>query len=430
MKIKKVISASAILLSSAMLMSACGNKATQSVGQQQARNANQQKTVKLDFWHGDLAQSQGIITMPVVINNAGTNDTVISSQNFTLTIDGHKFKTFQVEGEPSDFHDNLQANGTWSNLISFYLGTNLTKKQLKKVQLEYDADNGSVVHSQFLSSSDAPAKVQSVTKSGTSLADYYAKATDYIKQAKNSIKSGNKPNSLTSQFQDGKYDQFRFWVLGSSKYPDVAIFKAINNTNTDLYLPLANIQFEDKDKNDIQVHPTYRSYTILIPHGKSIDLGIPLESNLKASETPYQVQFRSSNGGNNAAFTSTSGSFNPAEFVFNNSADFAKAFMITPDQYPKQSISWKNSKIEHNSLTVDVKLYDYFYINSDKSKYALVGLNNDGTVGDTEKALSVDPTKITGTGSSMTFKFDDLSVIKTYKKIALQYNGKNLFRIK
>lgn len=429
MKLKKLIGTSAVLLSSLTLLTACGNKATQSIGQQQARNTNTQKAVQLDMWYGDMAQSQGIITMPVVINNAGTNNTVISSQNFTLVIDGHKFKTFQVEGEPSDFHTNLQSSGTWSNLISFYLGTDLTKKQLKQVRLEYDADNGTVVKSKYLSSSDAPSKLQQISKTGTDVADYYSRVADYIKQSKNNLKNGNKPNSLSSQFQDGKYDQFKFWVLGSSKYSDVAIFKAINDTNTDMYLPLADIQLEDKDKNDIQVHPTYRSYIISIPHGKSITLGIPLETSLKASEVPYQVQLRSANGGN-TAFTSTKGTFYPAAVVFNDSSDFSKAFMITPDQYPKESIAWRKPNIKKNTLSVDVRLYDYFYIDSDKSKYSLVGLNNDGTIGDKEKPLEVTPTKITGAGDTMKFKFDDLSVIKTYRKIALQYNGKTLFRIK
>lgn len=429
MKVKKLIGTFVVLLSSLALLTACGNKATQSVGQQQARNTSTQKAVQLDMWHGDMAQSQGIITMPVVINNAGTNNTVISSQNFTLVIEGHKFKTFQVEGEPADFHTNLQSTGTWSNLISFYLGTELNKKQLKQVRLEYDADNGSVVKSKYLSSSDAPSKLQSISKTGTDLANYYSQIAEYIKQSKTNLKAGNKPNSLSSQFQDSKYDQFRFWVLGSSKFPNVAIFKAINNTNTDMYLPLADIQLEDKDKNDIQVHPTYRSYIISIPHGKTITLGIPLETDLKGSETPYQVQLRSANG-STTAFTSTKGTFYPATVVFNDSSDFSKAFMITPDQYPKENIAWKNPQIKKNTLSVDVKLYDYFYINSDKSKYLLVGLNNDGTIGDKEKPLDISPTKITGTGGMMKLKFDDLSVIKTYKRIALQYNGKTLFKIK
>ena len=60
----------------------------------------------------------------------------------------------------------------------------------------------------------------------------------------------------------------------------------------------------------------------------------------------------------------------------------------------------------------------------------MVGLNNDGTVGDSEKPDSVSPTKITGSGGEITFKFDDLTVLKSYKKIVLRYNDQTLFKIK
>src|SRR5699024_1343876 len=149
-------------------------------------------------------------SMPVVVNNAGTDSTVISSQNFTLIIDGHKFKAFQVPDEPSDFHQDLGTTQSWQNVISFYIGTKLSNSMLKKAQLTYQADNGSTVKAQFLSSSNAQSKLQNVTYSGyTSVPDYYAKSKQYIDNAKETVKTGGSANSLKDGLGDAKYDRFR-----------------------------------------------------------------------------------------------------------------------------------------------------------------------------------------------------------------------------
>ena len=423
----KIFSAAVVLLTSASLLTACGNKVTTSVGQQKVQNNNQPKNVQLNFNYGDIAQSEGLLTVPVFINNAGTNSTVISSQNFTLIIDGHKFKPFQIEGEPGDFHDDLGASNSWQNTLSFYLGTDLTRKQLKQAYFEYEADNGSKIRGKYLNSSDAQAKMQNVTFKATTLGNYYSSSEAYIEQAKEELKNSGSVNSLKSQFRDNKYDRFRLWFVGSSKYPDIILIKAINNTNTDLVFPFSSFQLKDKDKNDIRVHPSYRNYAVQIPHGKSINIGIPMETKLSAKEAPYTVMFR---GDNDSTFTSTAKTFNPAEAVFNDSKDLDKAFATEPDQYPKRDIKWLSPKLGKKDLTVTVKLFDYFYIEADKDKYRLVGLNNDGTVGESVKPLKVTPEKVTKSGTKMQFDFDDLTVVKTYKKIALQYNKKTLFKIK
>lgn len=427
-KIKKTILLSVIAVCSTTFLTACGNRATTPVAQQQARRSSQQKSVQLGLYVGDIAQSENVLSMPVVVNNAGTDSTVISSQNFTLIIDGHKFKAFQVPDEPSDFHQDLGTTQSWQNVISFYIGTKLSNSMLKKAQLTYQADNGSTVKAQFLSSSNAQSKLQNVTYSGyTSVPDYYAKSKQYIDNAKETVKTGGSANSLKDGLGDAKYDRFRMWGVASSKFSDLIIIKAINNTNTDLLLPLKDFELQDKDKNDIQVHPTYRSYNVLIPHGKAVNVVIPMEASLKHSETPYKFLFRATSS---SSYQSSADTFHPAEFVFNDAKDYSSALATTPEQYPKDSIKWSQIKLTKDTLKAKVTLYDYYFINSDASKYRLVGLNNDGTVGDSEKPDSVSPTKITGSGGEITFKFDDLTVLKSYKKIVLRYNDQTIFKIK
>ena len=417
------------MVTASLALTGCSNKATMPSAQQSQQNKqNQQQNIQLGVFMGDVAQDQHMLTIPVIINNTGTNKTVISSQNFTLKIDGHKFKPFQVPGETSDFHDDLASNGCWQNTVSFYVGTKVPNKLLRTAKLTYLNDSGKQVNAQYIKSTDAPKQMQNADFSSyTSVPDYYSNVADYITQSIQERKNGSPARSLKDQFRDSKYDKFRLWGTASSKYPDLMILKMLNNTNTDMYLPLANIELRDIDRNEIRVHPTYRNYSILIPHGKTVNVTIPMESDLKESESPYQLLFRSTN---NSSFTTTNDTFNPAEFAFNDSNDLANSLEIEPDQYPKEGIKWKNPKLVKDKLTVDVKLYDYFYINSDLSKYRIVGLNNDGTVGDSEKPLKVTPLKITGTGSSMKFEFDDLSVIRSYKKIVLQYNKHNLFKVK
>lgn len=428
-KHKNVLKFSLFLLTASLALTGCSNKATMPSAQQKQQNRqNQQQNVQLGVYMGDVAQDQNMLTIPVIINNTGTNKTVISSQNFTLKIDGHKFKPLQVPGETSDFHDDLASNGCWQNTVSFYVGTKLSNKLLQSVELTYLGDNGKQIKAEYIKSEEAPKQMQNANFSSyTSVPDYYSNVADYITQSIQERKNGSPARSLKDQFKDSRYDKFRLWGTASSKYPDLMILKMRNDTNTDMYLPLSDIELRDSDKNEIRVHPTYRNYSIMIPHGKTVNATVPMESDLKRDESPFQLLFRSAN---NSSFKTSNDTFNPAEFIFNDSKDLSDALQVEPDQYPKDSIKWKNPELSKNTVTVDAKLYDYFYIKSDLSKYRIVGLNNDGTVGDSEKPLKVTPLKITGTGSEMKFEFDDLSVIRSYKRIALQYNKKDLFKIK
>lgn len=427
-KNKKVRIAVAIVSSFLLLTGCRRNKATlRSQESQMQGQSNQTQNIDLKLSYGGVCQTENLITVPVLINNVGKNSTVISSRNFSLIIDGHKLKPFQANGEPSDFHNDLAANASWQNTMSFYAGTKVANKFLNSAYVEYKADNGKTVKGKLITNAQAQEEIQKMTFNATSLGDYFAKSADYITASKESIKTGNAPSSLKNQFQDSKYDQLRVWMLNSTKYSDIVLIKVLNMTNTDMVLPFGDFQLEDKDKNDIQPHPDYRPYTALIPHGKAITLGIPMETKLRKSEQPYQVMFRPSHVG---AFVNTKKTFNEAEFALNDSKDLSTAFKTTPDEYPEGGVKWEKVKFGKKELEIKVTLYDYFYIHANKEKYALVGLNNNGTVGDSATPLSVTPTTISGKGSLVKLTFDDLSVIKSYKKIALKYNDTNLIRIK
>lgn len=425
----KLLSTLTMFGSMVLLLTACGgSNATTPVAQQKVNTNEKLKSISLDFYMGDIAQAEGVLSIPVILTNSGTDRTVISSQNFFLKIENHTFKSLQVPNEPSDFHYALGSNQTWGNTISFYIGTELLNKDLKKVSLVYRNDNGIYVKAKFIDSANAQQKTQNINNSQyLSVGDYYLNAKNYIKQTKDIVKSGGNANSLMSQFQDSKFDQFRLWIVVSSKFPEYIIIKAINNTNSNLIFSFSDIELRDKNKNDFLVHPTYRDYNALISHGKAINIIVPMESKLKAKNKPYQIYLRSSEDNE---FNSTQNSFNPAEFSYNNSKDFSSVLSTTPDQYPKSGIKWLLPKLDKNSLKIRVKLYDYFYVTYTKSRFELVGLNNDGTVGENVKPYKVTPTKITNTGSDVEFKFSDLTVVKTYKKIALRYNNKTLCTIK
>jgi len=156
-KHKNVLKFSLFLLTASLALTGCSNKATMPSAQQKQQNRqNQQQNVQLGVYMGDVAQDQNMLTIPVIINNTGTNKTVISSQNFTLKIDGHKFKSLQVPGETSDFHDDLASNGCWQNTVSFYVGTKLSNKLLQSVELTYLGDNGKQIKAEYIKSEEAP----------------------------------------------------------------------------------------------------------------------------------------------------------------------------------------------------------------------------------------------------------------------------------
>lgn len=244
----KLLSTLTMFGSMVLFLTACGgSNATTPVAQQKVNTNEKLKSISLDFYMGDIAQAEGVLSIPVILTNSGTDRTVISSQNFFLKIENHTFKSLQVPNEPSDFHYALGSNQTWGNTISFYIGTELLNKDLKKVSLVYRNDNGIYVKAKFIDSANAQQKTQNINNSQyLSVGDYYLNAKNYIKQTKDIVKSGGNANSLMSQFQDSKFDQFRLWIVVSSKFPEYIIIKAINNTNSNLIFLFQISNFEIK----------------------------------------------------------------------------------------------------------------------------------------------------------------------------------------
>ena len=133
-----------VLFLATVLFSGCANNKMPDLTNKNNSKVDQDKqpTVAIALARGKILQSSGLITIPVVLKNIGSNSTVISSKNFTLEVQGHKFNTFNASGEASDYHQDFDSNRIWNNTLSFYLGTTLTPKQLQHVKLFYQMDNG------------------------------------------------------------------------------------------------------------------------------------------------------------------------------------------------------------------------------------------------------------------------------------------------
>ncbi|MCT7871400.1 MAG: hypothetical protein N4Q18_10445, partial [Lactobacillus crispatus] len=86
MKLKKKIITSLILLFSPLFLSACASQ--QTAPDVSGTDEQKQPTVDVSLRQGQLSQSAGLITMPVLLRNTGTNSTVVSSRNFALHIQG------------------------------------------------------------------------------------------------------------------------------------------------------------------------------------------------------------------------------------------------------------------------------------------------------------------------------------------------------
>lgn len=166
----------------------CGNnRATQATKQsrqeQATHSSSQQKTVDIQVMHGQYSQAAGLVTIPFVIKNAGTNSTVIDSNKFLLKLDGYKIHPYQIEDEPSDFHQDCASNNIWQNTISFNIGTTLPQSELKKAKLYYINDNGKCIEAKKITQNISQTKTQSdINGNPITLGDYYAKVSDYLKQ--------------------------------------------------------------------------------------------------------------------------------------------------------------------------------------------------------------------------------------------------------
>ena len=405
------------------------SSATQSTQQSSASSssssssATEQPTVNL--YYGLCEQAQGVLSIPVGIINNLNDDLDLSSRNFVLKAYGHSFKPFQIDGEASDFHETVSSGSTYKNVLSFYLGTTLTDKELKRhVSLYYD-NNGKMIKADQITQ-----EVQSSldTPSGyTDLAQYYNDTVAYNKELKKNATAGDSSSSIEDQFGDSDYDKLYFWVIGSKYNSNKVYAKIVNKTNTDFYLDAASeMELVTPTGNEIHVDPDYQSNVILIPHGKTVNTVIPLEAKISKADSPYTVQFRTST---DSSFFSTNSAFHPVEAVVSDSKTLENAFTLSPDQYPSNSIEWKNAKISGNTLSIGVSLKDYFVISAKAEKFKLVGLNKDGTVGDSETPLAISSKDISGS-STIKMKFDDLGALKTYSHIVLKYGNTKLTTIR
>ena len=395
-------------------------------GQQQ-----QKKTVAMELARGKITQSAGIMTIPIVLKNTGTNSTVINSQNFTLKIQGYKFKPMKIPGEASDYHLDFDQGNVFNNTISFYLGKKLTSSQLKYVQLYYKLDNGKEVKATQLTNSTSQNELQaSYNQKSTDIGTYYKNIKDYTQQVKKAEKTGEQPASLNNTFQDSNYDRFKMWCVVPNKDSSNVIIKVLNQTNTDIEIPFDDIELSDKENDETRISPSYRNYTLLIPHGKYAMVTVPLESKVSKAGEPFTVKVRT----NNADFFSTSDAIYPIETVFSeNGSDISKLFSLTPDEYIKSQISWSNPKldIDGNTLDVTVQVKDYFALRFKPKRFTLIGYNDDGTIGDKEISIHASPTSVsTSDPTKITIRFKDLSLLRQYTHIELKYKNRSLLKVK
>lgn len=414
----KVLSAMAFV---SLFLVGCSKSTTPQVGSSQSSSSS--SSVQVDdvtLKYTTFTQAQGVISIPIVLTNNSSSTLDLSSENLTLTVFGHKLKPFQISGEASDFHSTLNAGSSYKNIISFYLGTTLTKEDLKHISLTYKMNNGKTTTATKLTAED---NVNATQANYTELSDYYSNTIAYNEDLAKSENDGTSSTNIEEKFNDADYDKLYFWVIGS-KYNSKQIYlKIVNKTSTDFYLDFSTIELVNSNGNEIHIDPNYQSNVLLIPHGKSVNVIVPLESAISNSEVPYTVEFRTDT---NSSFFNTKKAFNPVEFVFSNSKLLKDVFTVSPVNYPENGISWKKPSFSKNTLSVGVSLNDYFVIHAEASKFKLVGLNKDGSVGDSETPESMSPSDITSSGT-IKLNFDNLEAIKTYKKFALKYEDKTFF---
>lgn len=433
MKFNKKIIASFILLSAPMLLSACASQeATPDVS---GSDEHQRPTVDVSLRQGQLSQSAGLITMPVLLRNTGTNSTVVSSRNFALHIQGHTFKPFSVPNTSADFHEQLDSGSTFNDSLSFYLGTNLTKKQLRLVHLTYTMDNGKTRKAATMNASFDQEKTKSaLTTNMKQVGDYYTDIKQYMQQVHNAKQQGEDIPSLKDQFQDSDYDKFRMWVLINKKDPQNIILQAYNQTNTDIAIPFSDIELVNKTGDELQVDPAYRNYYLCLPHGKFEIITVPLEGKPSMTQAPFTMRLKQSDdSGTSSNFFSTKNSYYPIESVITDAKDISTAFSLTPNQYAKGSINWSKPVLNFKDRTFKctVDLNDIFALRSERTKYSLVGIDKDGTDGDIEIPKDVEPTKVSSDSpTQINMKFGSLKVLKTYKNIELRYDNKKIMEVK
>lgn len=418
-----------VLFLATVLLSGCANNKMPDLSNKNSSSKvdqDKQPTVAIALARGKILQSSGLITIPVVLKNIGSNSTVISSKNFTLEVQGHKFNTFNAPGEASDYHQDFDSNRIWNNTLSFYLGTTLTPKQLQHVKLFYQMDNGKEIQAKVLTTSTNQNNIRSnLNNHMKSIGTYYSDITSFVKKNKE-----GEDISLKDSFSDPDYDKFKTWIVVPKKDPHNIIIKVLNQSNTDISISFNNIELVDRNNVETRVAPSYRNYFLIIPHGKYAMASVPMESKLDVSRKPFSTKVRADDND----FFSTQDAIYPIETVISsNGKDINSLFSLTPKEYKKCNISWSKPVLdfENNKLSVTVELKDYFALHAKAKAFSLVGVNKDKTIGDKEYCCKLSPAKITKSDpTDMILSFKDLSLLKTYSNIELRYKNSKIMQIK
>ena len=122
MKVRKILLL-CLVLSLVVILSGCGKQkvttANQHNKQEQSDSSSSRPTLSLEFVHGEYQQAAGLISVPIVFENTGSNRTLIDSNNFTLIVNGKKYHPYQENNEASDFHIDFSNNNVYQNTVTF-----------------------------------------------------------------------------------------------------------------------------------------------------------------------------------------------------------------------------------------------------------------------------------------------------------------------
>lgn len=441
MKVRKILLL-CLVLSLVVILSGCGKQkvttANQHNKQEQSDSSSSRPTLSLEFVHGEYQQAAGLISVPIVFENTGSNRTLIDSNNFTLIVNGKKYHPYQENNEASDFHIDFSNNNVYQNTVTFNIKKRLTKSELKKVKLTYLTDKGNEVTAKKISKNVLLQDIRENVSgyNPTDIGTYYKQSISYLENAAEQKKKdpNAKITSIEDRFNDKKYDQFHVWVAVPSTGnvgSKVVVFKVLNDSNTDFNVSYGDLELVDKNGNEIQVAPSYRNFNIQFPHGKYTTVVVPMEATLKSRKQPYQVEVRADSSGNNptGSFFNTKRSFNPAEVKFSNEITSDSLFSLSPVQYPKDKIVWSDQKVDtaSNTITAEVQLMDYFNLKNDN--YQLIGFNDDGQR--EIEGVKAKPAYVATTDKTkITWKAKNLNSVMAYQHVQLQNYGKTVLNLK
>lgn len=428
MNFRKILIVTCALFAIPLSGCSSSNKAMQPQQQSQQDDTTQQ-TVAIQVAKGEASQAGGLITYPIYFKNSGTNASVLNSQNLTLKIAGRSFKPYSEPNAPSNYHTDFASGSSTLNLFSFYIGTTLNKKQLKKVKITYKNDSGQEILASNLEANVSQSLLSATTVSGQykDIGTYYNDINNYVKQVKQAEDNNNQPSSLKDLYNDSDYDKFRIWISILDKPRNVVVLKATNQTNTNLTIPLGNIELSDKYGNEVQIAPDYRDFMVYIPSKKDTSLILPFETTL-SQKSSYEVKVRASNTN---SFISIQNSLFPIKVVHSDYNSFNKAFVVSPLQMPKESVEYGKVSINmtENAITLPIKLKDYFALGIKKNSLKVVGMDNNNEYESELPVQKISESIITDS-TEVRLDFKDLQTLQESSHIELQYNNKAFLKIK